>query len=254
MIGVVSRARCRKAGGVGVVEAPDRRRQEPGLPHRRRADRTGHHEENGDQHRHRGAAVAAGRARYPEFPEGHRPGSDRGAGQGTHRYLCTRNAAEAQGEGSQGGMFEDDAPLFDRPLAPIEMDIAKRLTDAFTSGSWDGDIDNAPETISPGCAAASPRRPRVVPGDAAPIRRSARCCARANTVRDAQIVVTNHALLLSALSIGDSDNGQPLIAPPSDMLLVLERRPSHRQCGDRPGRGQPRAGRDGTSAPAACRS
>ncbi|RAX28718.1 hypothetical protein, partial [Enterococcus sp. HPCN18] len=59
-------------------------------------------------------------------------------------------AAEAQGEGSQGGMFEDDAPLFDRPLAPIEMDIAKRLTDAFTSGSWDGDIDNAPETISPG--------------------------------------------------------------------------------------------------------
>ncbi|PSD25793.1 hypothetical protein C7E12_19550, partial [Stenotrophomonas maltophilia] len=56
----------------------------------------------------------------------------------------TRNAAEAQGEGSQGGMFEEDAPLFDRPLAPIEMDIAKRLTDAFTGGSWDGDIDNAP--------------------------------------------------------------------------------------------------------------
>ena len=43
-----------------------------------------------------------------------------------------------------------------------------------------------------------------------------------NTVRDAQIVVTNHALLLSALSIGDSDNGQPMIAAPSDMLLVLD--------------------------------
>ena len=43
-----------------------------------------------------------------------------------------------------------------------------------------------------------------------------------NTVREAQIVVTNHALLLSALSIGESDNGQPLIAPPSDMLLVLD--------------------------------
>ena len=38
--------------------------------------------------------------------------------KGRTRYLCTRNAAEAQGEGSQGGMFEDDAPLFDRPLAP----------------------------------------------------------------------------------------------------------------------------------------
>ena len=99
------------------------------------------------------------------------------------------------------------------------MDIAKRLTDAFTGGSWDGDIDNAPETISPGL------RSRITtPAWAAPGAYSAQCAVlrSRNTVRDAQIVVTNHALLLSALSIGDSDNGQPLIAPPSDMLLVLD--------------------------------
>ncbi|WP_214642711.1 hypothetical protein, partial [Mycobacterium tuberculosis] len=85
-------------------------------------------------------------------------------------------------------MFEDDAPLFDRPLAPIEMDIAKRLTDAFTSGSWDGDIDNAPETISPGL------RSRITtPASGCAGRRcaySAQCAVlrSRNTVRDAQIV------------------------------------------------------------------
>ena len=126
----------------------------------------------------------------------------------------------------------------------IEMDIAKRLTDAFTGGSWDGDIDNAPETISPGL------RSRITtPASGCAGRRcaySAQCAVlrSRNTVRDAQIVVTNHALLLSALSIGDSDNGQPLIAPPSDMLLVLD---EGHHIGNVAivGRGQPGAGRDG---------
>ena len=142
--------------------------------------------------------------------------------KGRTRYLCTRNAAEAHGEGAQNGMFDDEQPLFDRPLAPIEMDIAKRLTVAFSNGSWDGDIDNAPETISPGL------RGRITtPASGCAGRRcaySAQCAVlrSRNTVRDAQIVVTNHALLLSALSIGDSDNGQPMIAAPSDMLLVLD--------------------------------
>ncbi len=142
--------------------------------------------------------------------------------KGRTRYLCTRNAAEAQGEGAQGGMFEDEAPLYDRPLAPIEMDVAQRLSVAFTSGKWDGDLDNAPEQVSPAL------RSRITtPASGCAGRRcaySAQCAVlrSRNSVRDAQIVVTNHALLLSALSIGDSDNGQPLIAPPGDMLVVLD--------------------------------
>ena len=43
-----------------------------------------------------------------------------------------------------------------------------------------------------------------------------------NDVREAQIVVTNHALLLSTLALGDNENGQPLIAPAGDMLLVVD--------------------------------
>lgn len=142
--------------------------------------------------------------------------------KGRTRYLCTRNAAEAQGEGSQEGMFGDEGLLHDRPLAPVEMDVAERLTKAFVEGRWNGDLDNAPENVS-----TTLRLRITTPASGCAGRRcaySAQCpVLRARTdVRDAQIVVTNHALLLSALSIGDSDNGQPLIAPPSEMLLVLD--------------------------------
>jgi ATP-dependent DNA helicase DinG len=142
--------------------------------------------------------------------------------KGRTRYLCTRNAAEAHGDGAQEGMFEDEQPLFDRPLAPIEMDLAQSLSKAFLEGRWNGDLDNAPETIS------NTLRSRITtPASGCAGRKcaySAQCAVlrSRNTVREAQIVVTNHALLLSALSIGESDNGQPLIAPPGDMLLVLD--------------------------------
>jgi ATP-dependent DNA helicase DinG len=142
--------------------------------------------------------------------------------KGRTRYLCTRNAAEAHGDGAQEGMFEDEQPLFDRPLAPIEMDLAQSLSKAFLEGRWNGDLDNAPETIS------NTLRSRITtPASGCAGRKcayAAQCAVlrSRNTVREAQIVVTNHALLLSALSIGESDNGQPLIAPPSDMLLVLD--------------------------------
>src|SRR5690606_15028791 len=134
--------------------------------------------------------------------------------KGRTRYLCTRNAAEAQGEGAQEGMFGDEVPLYDRPLAPIEMDTAEKLTKAFLEGRWNGGLDNAPEASTP-----ASRQRIATPASACAGRRcayAAQCPvlrARAE-VRDAQIIVTNHALLLSALSLGDSDSGQPLIAPP----------------------------------------
>ena len=142
--------------------------------------------------------------------------------KGRTRDLCTRNAAEAQGEGAQDSMFGEEVLLHDRPLAPIEMDMAGKLVREFSEGRWNGDLDNAPENVSPGL-----RMRITTPASGCAGRRcaySAQCpVLRARSeVRDAQIVVTNHALLLSALSIGESDNGQPLIAPPGDMLLVLD--------------------------------
>lgn len=142
--------------------------------------------------------------------------------KGRTRYLCTRNAAELHGEASQEAMFEDEQALYDRPLSPADAEIAHRLAKAYAERTWNGDLDEAPETVS------VPLRLRITtPASGCAGRRcsySAQCpvLKARSDVREAQVVVTNHALLLSALSLGDSDNGQPLIAPPADMLLVLD--------------------------------
>lgn len=142
--------------------------------------------------------------------------------KGRTRYLCTRNAAELHGETRQDAMFEDEQVLYERPLSAADADLARRLAKAFADSSWNGDLDLAPEPVSP------PLRMRITtPASGCAGRR----CSHAmqcpvlkarNEVREAQVVVTNHALLLSALSLGDADNGQPLIAAPADMLLVLD--------------------------------
>ncbi|MCD7099024.1 ATP-dependent DNA helicase DinG [Stenotrophomonas sp. MMGLT7] len=142
--------------------------------------------------------------------------------KGRTRYLCTRNAADLHGETRQDSMFEDEQVLYERPLSAADADLARRLAKAFADGAWNGDLDLAPEPVSP------PLRMRITtPASGCAGRR----CSHAmqcpvlkarNEVREAQVVVTNHALLLSALSLGDADNGQPLIAAPADMLLVLD--------------------------------
>jgi len=142
--------------------------------------------------------------------------------KGRTRYLCTRNAAELQGETSQEAMFEDAHAVYDRPLSPADTEVARRLAKAYAQQTWNGDLDQAPEPVS------VPLRLRITtPASGCAGRRcshAAQCpVLRARTdVREAQIVVTNHALLLSTLQLGDAENGQPLIAAPSDMLLVLD--------------------------------
>lgn len=142
--------------------------------------------------------------------------------KGRTRYLCTRNAAELQGETAQDAMFEGEEALYDRPLSPADADLAQRLAKAYADRRWNGDLDSTPETVSPAL-----RMRITTPASGCAGRRCAHAAqcpvlkARLD-VREAQIVVTNHALLLSALALGDSDNGQPLLAPPGDMLLVLD--------------------------------
>ena len=143
--------------------------------------------------------------------------------KGRTRYLCPRNAAEIQGEGAQDALFADEGgPLHDLPPSPFEIELAQRLTQAYEDNRWNGDLDAAPETLQPALRMRITAPASTCPGRACAY--AARCpVLRARTeVREAQIVVTNHALLLSALALGEGENGQPLIAAPGDMLLVLD--------------------------------
>jgi ATP-dependent DNA helicase DinG len=142
--------------------------------------------------------------------------------KGRTRYLCARNVAELHGEAAQDGMFEDEAPLYDRPLSPAEAEQARALAKAYADKTWNGDLDAAPEPIPPSLRARITTNAAGCAGRRCSFAVQCPVLKARSDVREAQIVVTNHALLLSALSLGDSDNGQPLIAPPSDMLLVLD--------------------------------
>jgi len=146
--------------------------------------------------------------------------------KGRTRYLCTRNLEDIGAEGAQGSFFEDEAfdqPLYDQPLENVDMSIALRLYQAFNTGYWDGDLDTSPEPIS-----AVLRQHITTPASSCAGRRCAyatRCpVLRARSqVRQAQIVVTNHAFLLSALTLDDEDDSvPPLIVPPAQMLLVID--------------------------------
>ena len=158
--------------------------------------------------------------------------------KGRTRYLCTRNAAELHGETSQAHIFGDtafgDAPLgadeggdyeaqlYDRPLAPHEAEAARRLLEAHADRLWDGDLDAAPEPVSPALRARITTPASACAGRRCSFAQQCPVLKARTTVREAQIVVTNHALLLSSLSLGDVENGQPLLAAPADMLLVLD--------------------------------
>ncbi|WP_394003296.1 ATP-dependent DNA helicase DinG [Luteimonas sp. WGS1318] len=153
--------------------------------------------------------------------------------KGRTRYLCTRNAAELHGESSQTGMFGDaplgadeggdyEAQLYDRPLAPHEADAARRLLEAHADRLWDGDLDTAPEPVSPALRSRITTPASSCAGRRCSFAQQCPVLKSRNTVREAQIIVTNHALLLSSLSLGDAENSQPLLAAPADMLLVLD--------------------------------
>ena len=120
----------------------------------------------------------------------------------------------------EGGDFE--AQLYDRPLAPHEADAARRLLEAHADRLWDGDLDAAPEPVSPALRTRITTPASGCAGRRCSFAQQCPVLKARNTVREAQIVVTNHALLLSSLSLGDVENGQPLLAAPADMLLVLD--------------------------------
>ncbi|MEN4902634.1 ATP-dependent DNA helicase DinG [Luteimonas sp. TWI1437] len=152
--------------------------------------------------------------------------------KGRTRYLCTRNAAELHVEHSQGTLLPGDAgpdeggdferQLFDRPLAPHEVDAAHRLLEAHADRLWDGDLDAAPEPVSPALRSRITTPASGCAGRRCSFAQQCPVLRARTTVREAQIVVTNHALLLSSLAMGDVENGQPLLAPPGEMLLVLD--------------------------------
>ena len=142
--------------------------------------------------------------------------------KGRQRYACLRNLAESAGGDTGESLFDFD-PAYTRAPSAEEAKVIEALSKGFDGGQWNGDLDIAPVPLPDGL------RSRITT--------SAGACTRANCafveacpylkaragVKAADIVVANHDLVLAALGLPDSDEGDnPILPMPSKALFVFD--------------------------------
>lgn len=146
--------------------------------------------------------------------------------KGRQRYACTRNLMElGAGDSGQHALdFADEhEPLWTRPPQPGEINAVAKLAEALSSGTWDGDLDDAPVPVD---GALRPLITTTGGGCAG------RACAYANQcpylqarekVMKARIVVSNHALVLADLQLGSEEGAGGMLIPRlEEAFLVVD--------------------------------
>ncbi len=138
--------------------------------------------------------------------------------KGRRRYVCLSRLDALLQEGVSSNQalafFEDEFSHTD------EQDLAdyQEMLDKLAAGDWDGDRDNYPDTIAdPSWRKISTDRSQCTHRQCSFFRNCAFYRAREELV-DADVIVTNHDLLLADVSGG----GGNVLPEPSDCLLVLD--------------------------------
>ncbi|MFC0679839.1 ATP-dependent DNA helicase DinG [Lysobacter korlensis] len=149
--------------------------------------------------------------------------------KGRGRYLCVRDAMElAGGQTVQADLgLELPSAGWPRPPQLDEIRAVEALVSAFDRGSWNGDLDEAPRAIpdsvrpllstTSGACANS----RCAHAQRCPVLNARR------SVRDADIVVANHAMVIAALELdgnadADASSENFLIGDPSACTFVFD--------------------------------
>ncbi|HEY9133489.1 MAG TPA: ATP-dependent DNA helicase DinG [Dyella sp.] len=149
--------------------------------------------------------------------------------KGRGRYLCPRNlamAANSVGDGGQMGLagFDTDLALWSKPPQERDKQALSKLRTAHDNGSWDGDIDSAPQPVSDflkpmittsagGCTGRRCGQFMACPFFAA--RRA---------VADADIIVANQDLVLADLTMPREEDGfgGVILPKPDDTLYIFD--------------------------------
>ena len=144
-------------------------------------------------------------------------------GKGRARYLCPRNLALASGSNpDQGalelGVSEDDVAVWDRRPTPTQRDQVHALADAWSKGTWTGDLDHWPEPIEGIVRERLTSTASACTGNACP--HATRCPAMIarRAVLGADVVVTNHAQLIADLALG----GGAVLPELDDAVVVVD--------------------------------
>jgi ATP-dependent DNA helicase DinG len=137
--------------------------------------------------------------------------------KGRQRYCC-EHLLEQAASGVEMANFEIDfGTLSKHKPSDSDKDRFARLWQAYTDGNWDGDRDNWPEPISDACwqhiaADRHTCNKALSHHQHCPFHRAR------NDMDSADVLVVNHALLLSDLTMG----GGIILPPPDECIYVLD--------------------------------
>lgn len=149
--------------------------------------------------------------------------------KGRQRYLCVRDAMDLAGGQTAQMDLSLEIPLagWPHPPKPTEIKAVQLLMDAFEKGGWSGDLDEAPVAI--------PDTVRPLLSTTSGACSNSRCAhafrcpalTARKAVRDADVVIANHALVLAALELdGQADADAPaenfLIGDPAACTFVFD--------------------------------
>lgn len=134
---------------------------------------------------------------------------------GRGRYVCPRNLAAISDESPQGdlGLMLDDEPI---TSSGEEMKMAKKLETALSRYEWDGLRDHYKLTIQdPLWIKISTDKANCLGRNCYYFKECPYFVAR-REIESADVVVTNHALVMAALE------SESVLPPAKDLLLVLD--------------------------------
>ncbi|WP_444932135.1 ATP-dependent DNA helicase DinG [Microbulbifer sp. SSSA002] len=140
--------------------------------------------------------------------------------KGRGRYLCLSkldqllSSFSATGTGLTLGLYEDELPQ----VAAESVALYQKMTDDLTSGTWDGDRDNWPDTIEAEDWSRVTTDHRQCSGRRCPHVTNCSFFRARERLGKTQVIVANHDLLLADLALG----GGAILPPPEETIYVLD--------------------------------
>ncbi|WP_444892897.1 ATP-dependent DNA helicase DinG [Microbulbifer sp. TRSA001] len=140
--------------------------------------------------------------------------------KGRGRYLCLSkldqllSSFSTSGTGLSLGLYEDELPQVEAESVALY----QKMTDSLTSGTWDGDRDNWPDTIETDDWSRVTTDHRQCSGRRCPHVTNCSFFRARESLGKTQVIVANHDLLLADLALG----GGAILPPPEETIYVLD--------------------------------
>ena len=140
--------------------------------------------------------------------------------KGRGRYACPYRMEQYLGAQAQGALFEDGAETADQDTESAEAVTAmiQSMEDALQNETWSGDLDHWPERID----APVTRRVTVDQhsclGNRCPKFNACPYFIERGRLREATVIIANHSLVLSDVSMG----GGALLPPLEETLHIVD--------------------------------